>query len=127
MIKNFTSGNPPEQDNLKQREESAMQLIIIVCNLQWQEIFRTITKNIHMHTHQDRLIVKNIVKITLKFQRLNKWHNPVGVRGLSFSAFLQAVTQESRPFLSRINKYDFWNMWLSREKKRRLKDHAGYP
>lgn len=77
MIKNFTSGNPPEQDNLKQREESAMQLIIIVCNLQWQEIFRTITKNIHMHTHQDKLIVKNTVKITLKFQRLNKTNGTI--------------------------------------------------
>lgn len=77
MIKNFTAGNPPEQDNLKQREESTMQLIIIICNLQWQEIFRTITKNIHMHTHQDKLIVKNTVKITLKFQRLNKTNGTI--------------------------------------------------
>ena len=30
-----------------------------------------------MHTHQDRLIVKNIVKITLKFQRLNKTNGTI--------------------------------------------------
>lgn len=77
MIKNFTSGNPPEEDNRKQRKESAMQQKIIIRNLQWQEIFRTITKNIHMHTHQDRLIVKTIVKITLNFQQLNETNGTI--------------------------------------------------